>query len=171
MQMALYFLALISNLDQIAQREKVVEMYFLPPKEGDEKKMVEADCRIKGLDLASLSTEELKYLYQEAVTFGLLVQEDILKMGAEKETGTYFLLEKYDFLLKSGAKPKKLKTLKEEIIKRDPHNQEGSRLTLALYQYKEKGDIKYLQRYLKKFGAEDPETASCLQLLIQRNTK
>ncbi len=93
------------------------------------------------------------------------------------ESGTAPLVEKYVEQLKIGKpRRKKLKKIKEEILKADPENREGAQLKLALYKFEylmekeapSEQALKPLKKYLKHFGSSDPEGAKNIELLITR---
>ncbi len=116
------------------------------------------------IDLKAVPIEILRHYYTEAKTIGFKkLQMELLSTGLQVDSGTFFLLEQYKNYL--GLDRKKAKNIKEEIKSRDPNNEEGSQLQLALLEFQERQElsltleevIKPLKKYLKHFGQEDKE--------------
>jgi hypothetical protein len=83
---------------------------------------------------------DLKSLYTRARLIGCQrLVDHFLSLGLAQKEGIFFHLEKLATLAEQNlAKTPEAKELKNEILKRDPKNKEGSHLVLALLEFQEK---------------------------------
>lgn len=135
---------------------------------------------VEGPQLKDLNEVRLEEIYTKAQCSGFNRFKDmILEAGLKRNKGPFFLLEKYTTLLECGKKKKDLEvqTLRDEIIKRDPKNEKGSHLRLALldfqllatkYKKKDKTEtvVEPLMEYVKRFGSKDKENTWRVEMMI-----
>ncbi|MFI5334936.1 MAG: thioredoxin fold domain-containing protein [Chlamydiales bacterium] len=165
-------------------QEEMFKVGYLPlnPKEFSlrVKKMI-ADYRelfhALDKDLRPLTIEELEALYVKARDLNATVYKDqLMQAGLSRETGTFFLIEKYTQLVESDQKQEAM-LLREKIIQRDPKNLKGSHLRLAILDFQtralrvKKKDtpvtvVKPLAEYVKRFGEKDPENLWKVQMMM-----
>ncbi len=119
------------------------------------------------------NVEHLEALYQTASQLGAKhYKEKIFERGIAKQEGVFFPMEKYTRLVNKGEKESlEAKEIREIILKRDPNNERGSRLRLALIDFQEgegeaKEVVEPLEVYIKEFGKSDKDNLSKLQCII-----
>lgn len=120
------------------------------------------------------STEKcLENLYEIAADLGSqFYRGKILEKGLATQEGVFFPLEQYTALVNRGEKnTPEAKGIREVILKRDPDNQKGARLRLALLDFQEgEGEpetvIAPLGAYITEFGSTDKENLWRLNLII-----
>lgn len=131
--------------------------------------------------LKSLDFEELKTLYQKSSRFtNPEYAEKILKQGIKKDQGAYFSLEQYSHLIvQDSATKEEKRNLKNHILSRDPHNQHGTFLKIAMADFealahqskkmvKPQKVIKPLIEYLQKFGQQDTENRWKVEMALSQ---
>ncbi len=123
--------------------------------------------------------EEIKSIYLKAKELSSrLYKNQILQMGLKREKGSFFLLEKYEDLLKQfKLKSQVVQKVRKQLIEKDPDNKRGTQLKIALLEFdalssKESGKNKIdkvispLVHYLKKFGKQDRENLWKVEMMI-----
>ncbi len=106
--------------------------------------------------------EMLERLYVKASEIGAKhYKEKILEKGIGMQNSLFFLVEKYAALVNRGEKESLVaKEIRDAILVKDPKNEKGSRLRLALIDFQEaEGEpekvVEPLEVYMKEFGQED----------------
>lgn len=133
------------------------------------------------LDREAFSFEEEKWqeLYQKAKNFSATCfKQVILERGLQRETGTFFHIEKYASLLEKYKRkhPRVLKA-KTELLKLDPDNRMGTHFKVAALEFdkirssfKETDRVEKplmpLLRFVHKFGKTDKENLWKAELMI-----
>ncbi len=119
------------------------------------------------------SDEYLETLYQKASELGsTYYKEKILERGIAMPKGVFFQMERYAGLVNKGEKESaQAKEIREIILKRDPNNEKGSRLRLALIDFQEgegeaKKVVEPLEIYIRDFGKGDADNLPKIHLLI-----
>lgn len=124
-----------------------------------------------------LTLEELEALYIKARDLkSAHYKEKLMKAGLAKDSGTFFLLEKYGELVDAGKK-QEAADLREQIIDRDPKNLKGSQLRLAIFDFQTRAlrlkrkdspftVVKPLVEYVEKFGEKDKENLWKVQMMM-----
>lgn len=128
-----------------------------------------------------LQVEEIKKLYAKAGKFAdQTFKRMLLEKGLKEDQGTYFLLEQYgQFLSDRGIQNKKTEKLRKKILERDPKNEDGVRLKLAIMDFESLASVtqslhtsdtvvKPLIDYLKQYGKQDVENAWKLEMKISQ---
>ena len=105
-------------------------------------------------------------------------KEEIVKLGLEKEKGTFFHLEKLALLLgKHKLKSPQVLKIKRELIKRDPKNKMGTHFKIAALEFQKRASrfksdrlfhkaLTPLLQYVGKFGKQDRENLWRAQWMI-----
>lgn len=122
---------------------------------------------------ADCNEEQLESLYQVASELGSIIyKEKILNRGINMPKGVFFPMERYTQLVNRGEKESPLaKEIREVILKRDPNNEKGSRLRLALIDFQEgegeaKKVVEPLEIYIKEFGSSDQSNLPKIRAII-----
>ncbi len=157
---------------------KIAQVGQLPLKAGEFARYVRhlrADYydltrELKKIDFSKLSDNEIESLYQRAEALGNEEYcEKILNTGLNTNNGCFFLLEKYAKVLDSNKRERGFaKNIRDAIIKRDPANQQGALLQLAILEFenlshhlKQKDNpeiaIEPLLNFMKRFGGKNSE--------------
>lgn len=171
------------------QEKEISKISYLPlgPEEyGSSIKELLFDYRIIEMvmhqkKLKSLDFEELKTLYQKSSRFtNSFYAEKILEQGLKKDQGAFFSLEQYSHLmLQESASKEEKRTLKNHILARDPQNQHGTYLKIAMVDFevlahqskkmvKPQKAIKPLVEYLQKFGQQDTENKWKVEMALSQ---
>lgn len=118
--------------------------------------------QISQTNLSQEPVTELRTLYQEITPFTLpIYKEALLHAGLQKDSSSFFLLEKYEQLLKK--EPKLAEKMREQIEARDPEDREGALFKLAALDFTTlsaethsiKKVVRPLKKYLKKFSSHE----------------
>lgn len=131
-------------------------------------------------DPKSVSSEELiAQIYADAKKLSSQSYRDqILEIGLKREKGSFFILEKYAHLLdKLKFKSPLVQKTRKELMAKDPHNQMGTQLKMAVLEFQKLGlkmkgknrvhkAISPLLDYVQKFGKEDPENLWKVEMMI-----
>lgn len=119
------------------------------------------------------SEEYLETLYEKASELGSkYYKEKIVERGIALPKGVFFLMERYTALVNKGEKESThAKEVRETILTRDPNNEKGSRLRLALIDFQEgegeaKKVVEPLEVYIRDFGKSDIDNLPKIHLLI-----
>ena len=126
-----------------------------------------------------LPAQELEVLYLKAKKLGNeKYKEKFMEAGLQADKGPFFYMEKYANLIETGKKKDpQVETLRKKILAKDPKNQYGMHLRLAVLDFQglankhKKKDkplsvVEPLLGYLEKFGNQDRENSWKVQLLI-----
>lgn len=139
--------------------EEVVSFLNNPQLKKSEEEMVELYLKAKKLSSKSYGNQ-------------------ILQIGLKREKGSFFLLEKYESLLKKFKfKSKTVQKARKQVIERDPDNKMGTLLKMAMLEFQElspkvKGKNKIdkaispLVNYVQKFGKQDRENLWRVEMMI-----
>lgn len=134
-------------------------------------KMVISDGHLKNMPF-----EQLKTLYQKALRLeNPEFKNAIVEKGLKRDRGAFFLLQQYGSMIETG-KMKDLKTLKlrHKILSRDPKNEHGTHLKIALMEYqalmkkskKPERVLRPLFEYTQTFGKKDHENLWKIEMMI-----
>jgi protein disulfide-isomerase len=129
---------------------------------------------MKNLDFIKNSVQAIEELYKSARELKCPhYVEKLMNVGIEVNEGVFFLLEKYNALVRSGlSKTGEAISVKEKIVQRDPENKEMGQLRLALLEFQSRDGedpnqaTEPLGAYISHFGGEDKENLSRLHLII-----
>ncbi len=121
------------------------------------------------MDGLAAAEADLPQLYRQAVELGRANYADkILAKGLEDPKSTFFLAEKYRDLVREGeGHSDEAKALREELLARDPDNQEGQHITVAVLDFQQslqneslsvEERAKPLTDYLTQHGRDDPNS-------------
>lgn len=167
--------------------EQVAKLNYLPLDCADFAKHIheligdfkEMKLVLETSDLTKLKGEELEVLYSKAKKLGChRYIEAIINAGLTVDRGTYFLLEKYSNCLETGKiKEPQTEELRKTIIAKDPKNQTGAHLKLAMLDFqtlsnlpkkqeKPSGAVDPLLHYIKTFGKKDKENLWRIEMII-----
>ncbi len=111
--------------------------------------------------------KELEDLYQISNELGSkYYKERILDRGCYVGKGVFFLLEKYASYVNQGERNSlQAQSIREIIQKRDPNNEQGSKLRLLLLDFQE-GEIEPIQEYMNQYEKDNKELFSKIELLV-----
>jgi protein disulfide-isomerase len=125
------------------------------------------------------SEERMTQLYMNAKKLSSQSYRDqILQIGLKKEKGSFFILEKYAALLeKSKFKSEAVQKTRKELIDKDPDNEMGTQLKMAVLEFQKLGfkvkskrsiykAVSPLVHYVQKFGKDDPENLWKVEMMI-----
>lgn len=126
--------------------------------------------------LRDLPFEQLKTLYQKAVRLeNGDFKNAILEKGLKKDCGAFFLMQQYKTVIEKEKmkNPKSLK-LRQKILNRDPRNEHGTHLKIALLEYqilmkkskKPERILRPLIEYTQTFGKNDQEHLWKIEMMI-----
>ncbi|MBY0528598.1 MAG: thioredoxin family protein [Rhabdochlamydiaceae bacterium] len=123
--------------------------------------------------------EQLQRLYQNAQKLSSSFYKDkLLQLGLERDSGTFFLLEKYGTLIRQlKLKNPLVQQMRKKVLERDPKNAHGTHLSLAILEFeklsralksKESPDKAAipLVSYLQKYGKKDKENLWKVELML-----
>ncbi|MCI0381795.1 MAG: thioredoxin family protein [Chlamydiae bacterium] len=130
-------------------------------------------------NIHGLKFEELKPLYEKAkkLTDPKYVSA-ILTAGIEKDQNGYFIAEQYARLLTGDKLKRKQATiLKKKILDKDPQNDKGAHLKIAMVDFQTLANVSKkkkkpeevvapLVKYLNQFGEKDKENSWKVELTI-----
>jgi protein disulfide-isomerase len=125
------------------------------------------------------SEERIAQLYLNAKKLSSKSYLDqIMQIGLKKEKGSFFILEKYAQVLeKSKFKSEAVQKLRKELIDKDPDNQMGTQLKMAVLEFQKLGAkvkgkrsiykaVSPLVGYAEKFGKGDRENLWKVEMMI-----
>ena len=128
---------------------------------------------VENCDFSKVAVEEVEELYNRAKILQCPYYLDkILEAGIQTDKGVFFPLEKYTSIVNEGLTDSdEAMTLREAIIRRDPDNEQQTRLRLALLDFQSQDNdpesaIKPLGSYIKNFGTADKDNLWRLHLVI-----
>lgn len=137
--------------------------------------------KMKQIDKQKLSTAELKKMYETAQSFGYTEDsKKILEVGISSSDQTFFLVEKYRLMMKTGLDNEGALKLRKQITDIDPNNKKMTQYQLAVIDFEstnellEKGKrnadiaVAPLVHYIEKFGTEDKENLWRLEMIISQ---
>jgi protein disulfide-isomerase len=134
---------------------------------------------LETMDLTALAQEELQSFYAKAKNLGCnKFQEEFMQAGLKADKGTFFLLERYAGLLETAPlQDPSVLELRKAIAARDPKNEDGSHLKLAMLEFEKilnqprKKDrlhaaVDPLIAYIKEYGKRDQENLWRVEMMI-----
>lgn len=119
--------------------------------------------------------EQLKTLFQKVNRLeNPHFKELILQEGLKKDKGAFFLVQQYMSLIeKEKIKDRKIQRLRKQILDRDPKNEHGTHLKIALIDFqvlskksKPHKAIKPLLEYTQKFGKQDRDNVWKMEMMM-----
>jgi protein disulfide-isomerase len=129
--------------------------------------------------LASLKGEELEKLYKKASQLGRETEKkSLLEIGLKNDQDGFFLIQEYTALIeKAKLRDPKVQRLRRQIMSKDPSNNKGVHLQLALTEFhvlsknlkkKENPEkaITPLVEYLRVYGPKDYENNWRIEMMI-----
>ncbi len=130
---------------------------------------------IAGHYLKQMPFEQLKTLFQKVDRLeNGHFKKEILEEGLKKDRGAFFLTQQYLALIeKEKIKDSKIQKLRKRILERDPKNEHGTHLKIALADFhalakkvKPHKAIKPLLEYGQKFGKLDQENFWKIEMML-----
>jgi thioredoxin-related protein len=131
--------------------------------------------------IAGLGEDELEKMYRSAEKLKCEeYREQIMQVGLKSTPGLFFLLEKYAEVIEGNKKERsQAKPLREQIVARDPQNERGAMLKLAVIEFetiashlKKKENpqlaIKPLLSYIETFGKKDQENLWKVEMMVAK---
>ncbi len=129
------------------------------------------------LCLKDLKVDDLKAAYAKAKRFtGDNFAKVILETGLKIDSGTFFLIEQYASLLTKAGREHEMQEMRSKIVERDPQNERGSLLRIALLDFENMArgvkkkepleTIRPLADYLHHYGKSDPDNAWKVEMKI-----
>jgi protein disulfide-isomerase len=123
--------------------------------------------------LKQIPFEQLKTLFQKALRLGNNhFKEVILEEGLKKDRGAFFLMQQYLSVIEK-QKLKTVQKLRKKILDRDPKNEYGTHLKIAVAEFqvltkkvKPHRAIKPLLEYTQKFGKQDKENIWKVEMMM-----
>ncbi len=123
--------------------------------------------------------EEWKELYVSAKKFSVpFFKQLLLEQGLKREKGNFFHVEKYAVMLERNKlkNPETLK-FKNQLLKRDPDNSQGTHFKVAVLEFQKRSSPKKLKGriekalvplfdYMKKFKDKDKENLWKIEMMI-----
>lgn len=123
--------------------------------------------------------EEWKSLYVAAKKFSVpFFKQLLLERGLKREEGNFFHVEKYAAMLERGKlkNPEVLK-FKNQLLKRDPDNQDGTHFKVAVLEFHKRSSPKKMKGriekalvplfdYMKKYKDKDKENLWKIEMMI-----
>lgn len=134
---------------------------------------------VQAARLKHLSFDELKTLFTKAKRLlDARYQQTILDAGLKNDQGAFFLFEKYaDLLTKEKFKNEQIQQLRRKILERDPINQHGSHLKLALIDFEFFSNLPKMRKktqqvigplieYIREFGKQDSANLWKVEMMV-----
>lgn len=172
-----------------ADEERMAVLNYLPLKPSEFadhiKSMLasyqELSYHKKNNSFAKLDEAKLESLYKTAEKMGCSQFQDvIMEVGLNIQPGLFFLLERYAQVIDGNKKQREIaKTIREQIVERDPGNEQGFLLKLAVLEFekiashlKENEDphlaVEPLLNYIKEFGKKDTENLWRIEMMVAK---
>ncbi|HSX12343.1 MAG TPA: thioredoxin family protein [Rhabdochlamydiaceae bacterium] len=125
--------------------------------------------------LKQMGFEQLKTLLQKVTRLeNGHFKEQVLEEGLKKDRGAFFLMQQYASLIeKEKIKERHIQRLRKRILERDPKNEHGTHLKVALTDFqvlskksKPLKAVKPLLEYVQKFGKQDRENVWKVEMML-----
>src|SRR5262249_6006006 len=125
--------------------------------------------------LKQMGFEQLKTLFQKVVRLeNDYFKQQVLDEGLKKDKGAFFLMQQYAALIeKEKMKERSVQRLRRRILERDPKNEHGTHLKVALTDFqvlskklKPHKAVKPLLEYTQKFGKQDRENLWKIEMML-----
>ncbi|HSX04365.1 MAG TPA: thioredoxin family protein [Rhabdochlamydiaceae bacterium] len=165
------------------QGETLAKMHYLPLSAGDFSLYIKElffdfqliKMAVGNQYLRQMPFEQLKTLFQKALRLeNSHFKELILEEGLKKDKGAFFLMQHYaSSIEKEKIKERRIQRLRKRILERDPKNEHGTHLKIALTDFqvlskksKPHKAIKPLLEYTQKFGKQDRENLWKVEMML-----
>lgn len=125
--------------------------------------------------LKQMGFEQLKTLFQKVTHLeNGYFKEQVLEEGLKKDRGAFFLMQQYVSVIeKEKMKERRVQRLRRRILERDPKNEHGTHLKVALtdFQVLSKKDkahkaVRPLLEYVQKFGKQDKDNLWKVEMML-----